>query len=122
MLLARLLAPSGEKVSSLGRAVTAEVLNATGQKGVASQATKVLRLNGVDVVFTGNESARSQTAVYDRSGRFEAAEKVAALLGCPESAAQTQINLKKLVDVTVVLSGDCEISGERRKAWNWLKY
>lgn len=107
-LLARLL--SGSSPATIQPQIVAEVLNATGKKGMASEVSKVLRSKGVDVVYFGNASERRRTIIYDRLGSIETARKVADLLGCPQAEPVTQVNIKKLVDVTVVLGEDC--------AWN----
>lgn len=107
-LLARLL--SGAPPATVEPQIVAEVLNATGKKGMASEVAKVLRSKGVDVVYFGNASERRKTIIYDRLGSIETARKVADLLGCPQAEPVTQVNTKKLVDVTVVLGEDC--------AWN----
>lgn len=87
--------------------VTVEILNSTERAGVAKTWTKRLRLRGADVVSSGNAPARARTAVYDRTGRPELAAKVRRMLGCPSAEAVTQIDAKRLVDVTVVVAEDC---------------
>lgn len=88
-------------------APTVEVLNATPQKGVASRATKILRSRGADVMSTGNAPARSRTLVLDRTGRPEVAAQVRRMLGCRSAEQVTQIDVKRLVDVSVVVADDC---------------
>lgn len=96
------------------RPLTVEVLNATGEKGVASQATKVLRSKDVDVVFFGNTAVQNRTLIYDRTGRFDNARRIRRLLDCPSAEILTQMNLKKIVDATIVLAPDCPAEGGRR--------
>lgn len=92
------------------RSITAEILNGSGKTGLASQAKKILRLRGVDVVATGNLDARqSRTIVYDRTGRYEDAEAVRRMLGCSSAAAVTRIDPKRLVDASVMLADDCPL-------------
>jgi hypothetical protein len=100
--------------------ILAEVLNASDRKGLASEAAKVLRSKGIDVVASSNAKPSARTVVYDRTGRFETAAKVARLLGCGAEPV-TQINLNKVVDVTIVLSEDCDPKNARRLSWNWWK-
>lgn len=91
--------------------ITVEVLNASGQRGIAYDVTKFLRSRGADVVHYGNiagPAAVSETIVFDRTGRFEDAEWVRDRLGCP-AAAVSQVSAKSLVDVTVVLADDCKL-------------
>lgn len=98
------LAPPGETP------IVVEVLNASDAKGIASQAAKILRLAGADVVSVGNaapEDRASRTVVYDRSGRVENAFWVRARLNCPRARVATRLRERRLADATVVLAGDC---------------
>ena len=89
--------------------ITVEVFNSSDRKGVASRATKVLRWKGADVVGTGNVApGAAKTTVYDRTGRFESAAAVREMLGCPSAEAVTRVDRRRLVEVTVVLAGDCD--------------
>ena len=107
-LFGRLLAPLRPITISNSPVITAEVLNASQQKGLASQATKILRSKGADVVNYGNIAApQSRTLIYDRSGRIENAKTIRDMLGCPAAETLTQINSKRLVDVSVILAQDC---------------
>lgn len=88
--------------------VTVEIFNGTGKPGVASAAKKVLRLQGADVVETGNSDLiETRTIVYDRTGRHENAQAVRRWLGCEAAAAVTRPDPKRLVDVTVLIADDC---------------
>ncbi len=89
--------------------VTVEVLNASTQPGIASRAKNILRLKGADVMSVGNVARQGRTLVYDRTGRFENAAAVARMLDCPAARALTQVDLKRLVDVSVVLAEDCPL-------------
>lgn len=104
--LARAFAPRVEPRSG-DKAIVAEVLNGTDSTGLAAQAAKILRLQGVDVMALGQASPRSRTAVYDRIGEFESAARVRAALGCPTAIAATRIDALRGVDVSVELGGDC---------------
>jgi hypothetical protein len=96
--------PGGEP-----RPVTVEVLNATAKPGIANSAKKILRSKGADVMSTGNAPARGRTLVVDRVGRPELASRVRRMLDCPTAEAQTQVDAKRLVDVSVVLADDCAL-------------
>jgi hypothetical protein len=90
--------------------ITVEVLNASTEPGAAGRAKNILRLKGADVMSVGNVARQARTIVYDRTGRFENASAVARMLGCPAAArALTQMDLKRLVDVSVVLADDCPL-------------
>ncbi|MBI5630269.1 MAG: LytR C-terminal domain-containing protein [Elusimicrobia bacterium] len=104
--LGRLL--SGAAPLPAPETVTVEIFNASERKGLASQATKVLRSKGADVISAANfDSRRAKTMIYDRTGRIENAQAARRWLDCPEAETVTQADLKKLIDVTVVLAGDC---------------
>ncbi len=104
--LARLLAPPAKK--SAGRPVSAEVLNASGTKGIASDATKVLRSGGLDVVYYGNAPvSQAKTVVYDRRGDIENAIAARRALSCASAEAATRVDSKSLADVSIILGSDC---------------
>lgn len=98
------MGPGGE-----ARPVTVEVLNATPKAGIANSAKKILRSRGADVMSTGNAPARGRTLVVDRVGRPELASRVRRMLDCPSAEAETQVDAKRLVDVSVVLADDCAL-------------
>lgn len=87
-----------------GRRVRVQVLNGSGQPGLARRATGHLRAAGFDVVHFGNarEFGRDTTAVIDRVGEPALAEAVAAALGVPvELRSEPDPTLE--LEVTVVL-------------------
>ncbi len=84
-------------------APTAEVLNASGKPGLAQDATKVLRLNGIDVVNFGNAGgSRPRTLIVDRTGRRADAEKARRALGS-EADLLTEPDPSRLAQVSVLL-------------------
>ncbi|MEK7836735.1 MAG: LytR C-terminal domain-containing protein, partial [candidate division NC10 bacterium] len=92
------------------RDLAVEVLNATQKIGIATQAKKVLRWKGADVVATGNaEAPQERTLIYDRLGRIENAEAVRRMLDCPSAETLTAVDSGRAVDVTVVLAEDCPL-------------
>ncbi len=120
-LLGRLLTPN--KQAGQQRFLTIEVLSASSTPGVASQATKLLRSKGLDVVNFGNLSgARAHTVVYDRAGRIEDAEMVRGMLACPQANTVTQISPRKLVDVSVILADDCAPRHQKGEPWNSQRF
>ena len=91
-----------------GRPIVAEVLNGTDVQGLATQAAKILRSKGVDVMEIKQASRpRSRTVVYDRTGDFDRAARVRAALGCPTAIAATRIDALRGVDASVELGEDC---------------
>ncbi len=89
------------------REASVEVLNASSRPGAAAGLTKRLRAHGIDVLSTGNASAKSFSIVYDRTGRPEFAEKVRRLLDCPTAETMTVVDRTRVVDASVVLGEDC---------------
>ncbi len=90
------------------KAIVVEVLNGTDRQGLATQAAKVLRSRGVDVMALGRAPhPRSRTVVYDRTGDFDRAARVRVALGCPTAITTTRIDALRGVDASVELGGDC---------------
>jgi len=110
-LLGRLL--SNDLPPSDGKATTAEVLNGSGKVGLASRASKMLRLGGVDVMAMGAARERARTLVYDRVGDFRRAAGAREALGCPPARAVTRVDPSRAVDVSVELGRDCAEAFER---------
>lgn len=97
------------------RAVTVEVLNGTSAAGLATRASKMMRLHGVDVVTSGAASrGRERTVVYDRVGDFARAARVREILGCPSAVAATRLDATRAVDVSVELGRDCADAASSR--------
>jgi hypothetical protein len=91
-------------VPSMNDRVTVEVLNASGRPGLARTATRVLRRQGLDVVFLGNASAVDSTDVVVRTGKTGAGERVRAALG--QGRLRTTADPTRHVDVSVILGPD----------------
>lgn len=104
-LLGRIL--SGEDPPPDGKATTAEVLNGADEPGLASRASKMLRLKGVDVMAMGKTRTRARTLVYDRIGDFRRAAEARAALPCPSARVATRLDPSRAVDVSIELGGDC---------------
>jgi len=98
---------SAEAPPENARPATAEVLNGTGEPGLASRVAKVLRSKGVDVLTPASAPSRARTLVYDRIGDFARAEKARAALGCPDARTVTRVDPSRAVDVSVELGLDC---------------
>ena len=90
--------------STRGRIVV-EVLNGTPRPGAARAGTRLLRRQGMDVVFFGNADTREDsTVVIARRGATNSAEAVAEALGVGRVAAA--VDTLRRVDVTVILGED----------------
>jgi hypothetical protein len=85
--------------------LTVEVLNGTRRQGVARTATRMLRGQGIDVVFLGNaDSAESTTRVIARRGDSDRARYVASVIGTGKVVAE--VDTFRRVDVSVILGDD----------------
>ncbi|HEY0350920.1 MAG TPA: LytR C-terminal domain-containing protein [Gemmatimonadales bacterium] len=82
-----------------------EVLNGTQRQGAARTATRILRAQGLDVVFLGNaDSLADSTRVIVRRGDPDRARYVAASLGAGKVVVET--DTFRRVDVSVILGED----------------
>jgi hypothetical protein len=84
--------------------ITVEVLNASGRPGLARTATRVLRRQGLDVVFLGNAGSVDSTEVVARGGVPDAGEQVRKALG--QGRLRVQADPTRHVDVSVILGPD----------------
>jgi hypothetical protein len=85
--------------------IKVEVLNASGQRGLARRATFALRDAGFDVVrFANDPVRRDSTLVLSRSGRDDWADLVARALG--GARVESRPDSARYLDVTVLLGAD----------------
>ena len=88
-----------------GVRIKVEVLNASGQRGLARRATFALRDAGFDVVRFANDPARrDSTLVLARSGNEGWAALVARALG--GARVEARPDSSRYLDVTVLLGAD----------------
>ena len=93
-----------------GSAITVEVLNANGRSGDARVGTRLLRREGIDVVYFGNAPAPSaggtldSTRIIVRRGSARVGEQVRAALGLGK--VEIDLDSSKLLDVSVLLGAD----------------
>lgn len=89
-----------------GAAITVEVLNASGRAGDARVGTRLLRHEGIDVVYFGNAGASmlDSTRIIVRRGPAKVGEKVRAALGV--GRVEIELDSSKLLDVSVLLGSD----------------
>jgi hypothetical protein len=96
------VAPAGRVPSGQ---VTVEVLNGTRRQGAARVATRMLRRQGLDVVFLGNaDSLADSTQVVARRGDLARARYVAEALGA--GVVRAEVDTFRRVDVSVILGED----------------
>ena len=95
----RVLVPDGVRIK-------VEVLNASGQRGLARRATFALRDAGFDVVRFANDPGepRDSTLVLARSGKEDWANLVARALG--GARVESRPDTSRYLDVTVLLGAD----------------
>jgi LytR cell envelope-related transcriptional attenuator len=85
--------------------VQVEVLNGSRRQGAARTATRMLRRQGLDVVFLGNaDSMADSTRVIVRRGDPNKARYVAQALGAGQVVVET--DTFRRVDVSVILGDD----------------
>jgi hypothetical protein len=82
--------------------VKIEVLNASGERGVARRAMRYLRDRGFDVVSVGNAQRQSDSSVvYDRSGHPAWASLASRALG--GARVESRPDTSRYLDLTLVL-------------------
>lgn len=97
----------GGAAPALSGPIPVAVLNASGEAGVATQATKVLRWRGLDVVDFGNASSPStSTHLIDHASSDVEADAVGRLLGCGELDVTDALDAGRRERLTIVLGRD----------------
>lgn len=91
-------------VPTADRRVTVEVLNGSGRPGLARVATRVLRQQGLDVVYLGNGPTVDSTTVYVRLGDDVAGKLVRKALA--QGRLRTARDTTRHVDISVMLGPD----------------
>ncbi len=91
-----------------GRHLDVEVLDGIGNMKIAQKATDYLRAQGYDVVEMRKnlEGVADRSFVLDRSGDFDAAKRVAAVLGIPPNKVFQKIDRNLYLDVSVTIGKD----------------
>jgi len=98
--------------SADGRIVV-EVLNGTDRGGLARTATRLIRQQGLDVVFFGSADSASRTdstRIIVRRGDRGAAEIVAKALGAGK--IEVELDTLRRVDVSIILGSDYQPASE----------
>lgn len=83
-----------------------EVLNGTGEKGLAMKTAMALREMGIDVLIIGDAERYdfTESILVDRKGNPALMKKLARLLGCRRVLKQVQQS--PLVDATLIIGRD----------------
>jgi hypothetical protein len=85
-----------------GVRIKVEVMNASGERGIARRTMHYLRERGLDVVSLGNAKERMDSSVvYDRSGHPEWAALAARAIG--GARIETLPDSSRYLDLTIVL-------------------
>lgn len=85
--------------------ITVEVLNGTDRRGLARQVTRVLREEGVDVIYFGSaEDSSHLTQILVRRGEKAKGEELRRLLGVGRVVSKPD-SLRRL-DLTLILGDD----------------
>ena len=89
-----------------GSAITVEVLNANGRPRDARVGTRLLRRQGIDVVYFGNADTGTldSTRIIVRRGSAKVGEQVREALGL--GRVEIDLDSSKLLDVSVLLGAD----------------
>jgi basic membrane lipoprotein Med (substrate-binding protein (PBP1-ABC) superfamily) len=91
-------------VPAPGRRIRVEVLNGTARPGLARTAARVLRQQGLDVVFFATGPAAESTRVFVRRGDPGQGRDVVAALGGGRVVVEP--DTLRRVDVSVLLGND----------------
>jgi hypothetical protein len=93
--------------------IVVEVLNGTTRQGLARTATRLIRQQGLDVVFFGSTDSTSRTdstRIIVRRGVRGAGDIVARALGVGK--VEVAVDTLRRVDVSVILGSDYRPTGE----------
>lgn len=94
--------PAVGRIVPEGIRIKVEVLNATDTRGLARQATFVLRDAGFDVVYFGNSDERADTTIVrDRSGHAEWAARARQAMG--GARVEARPDSSRFLDLTILV-------------------
>lgn len=100
--------PEGQQRTASERAIQLNILNASGQRGIARAMTDYLRARGFDVVEIGNlDTLSARSYMIDRTGDSASAARVAYALGIADSLTRRDIDSTLYLRCTVVAGSDC---------------
>lgn len=97
-----------ESTPLVGEIIQVEVLNGSGETGLAARTRSYLRERGFDVVEVDDYEHYDVTmsTVVDRVGDPEAARRLARVLGVSEAHIEQQIVPDLFVDASIILGHD----------------
>jgi hypothetical protein len=89
-----------------GENVRLEVLNGTGESGLAMKTAMQLREMGIDVLIVGDAERYdfTESVLVDRRGNADLMKRLARLIGCRRVLQQVQPD--PLVDATLIIGKD----------------
>jgi hypothetical protein len=94
--------PDTMRLVDAGVRVKVELLNASGQRGLARRAMHYFRERGFDVVSVGNATQKSDSSVvFDRTGHPEWAKHAVRALGAART--ESRPDESRYLDLTIVL-------------------
>jgi len=98
----------GRSLADGGEPFQVEVLNGTGEPGIAGKITLELRKMGIDVLKEGNAGSYDfrESLLIDRKNNPKLMKKLSRLLGCKRVIIQVQEHPD--VDATIIIGWDRE--------------
>lgn len=89
-------------------AVTVEILNGSGEKGIATVASMLFESYGYKVVSLGNAPTfnYARTIMYDNEGDKNALQQAAEVIGCRNFGDPSELSGTRKADITIVLGKD----------------
>jgi hypothetical protein len=98
---------SEEQQVGFEKVIQVSVLNACGEKGIASKTRDYLRKRGFDVVEIGNYSEKLDSSiVFDRLGDLKSSNKTAYAMGIPSKNIIQEVDSSLFLRCTIVLGSD----------------
>ncbi|MCX6154010.1 MAG: LytR C-terminal domain-containing protein [Candidatus Kapabacteria bacterium] len=93
--------------STVTEVIQVNILNACGERGLASKVKSYLRARGFDVVEVGNFSKTlDKSVIYDRVGDLQSAKKVAYAVGINDSLVASQLDSSLFLRTSIVIGKD----------------
>lgn len=102
---------SGDATTALkevnASSIQINILNSTGESGLADKARLYMRQHSFDVVEIGNYSPVQEVSqVIDRVGDIEVAKQTARAIGISDSLVTSKIDSSLFINATIILGND----------------